>query len=202
MKETPIFEEVLMHLVRQPEFWLKLLIGGLLSFVPVLNLIAFGYLYRFTKGIRKTGHITLPAWDDWQGLFSDGLRFAVVWICYWLLPIGAMCIFSGFLTTVGLGAVAYIVLSTTFLLSSLLFSSALYRFQMNSDFKDLLDVVLISKMTYMELPSITIPALVFMGIFALSFPFYGFAVFFGFLLLIAHTSLRHRAIEQGQPSAV
>ncbi|MGJ8641184.1 MAG: DUF4013 domain-containing protein [Opitutaceae bacterium] len=202
MKGTPIFEEVFMRLIRQPGFGLKLLIGGLLSFVPIVNFLAFGFLYRFSRNTRKTGQLTLPAWDDWQGLFFDGLRFAVVWVGYWLLPIALMSLLSGLLGQIGLGAIAYLIFTLTVLISPVLFSSALYRLQMRSDFKDLLDVPLIFRMTYMEMARFIIPAFVFLGVFALAIPFYGFAVFFGFLMLIAHTGLCYRALEHRGPSSL
>jgi len=82
------------------------------------------------------------------------------------------------------------------LLSSVLFSSALYRYNMRKDFKDLLDVALILRMTWMELPRMIVPAFVFLGLLVLLFPFYGFALFGGFLMLITYTGLRYRSIEQ------
>ncbi|MEM8868499.1 MAG: DUF4013 domain-containing protein [Verrucomicrobiota bacterium] len=195
MKKTPIFEEVFHRLLAEPGFWLKLLIGGLLSFVPVANIFAFGYLYRFSVNTRRSGALRLPAWDDWKGLFVDGLKFAVVWIAYWLLPILIVMGISGLLGMIGLGAMSYILISLTFLFSPVIFSSALYRLQMRADFKDLLDVVLIIRMTYSEARHFAIPAFVFMGIFALALPIYGFALFFGFLILIAYTSICYRSIE-------
>lgn len=200
MKETPIFEEVFMRLVRQPGFGLKLLIGGLLSFVPIVNIFAFGYLYRFSRKTRKAGQVSLPEWSDWRALFLDGLRFGVVWLAYWLLPIVLMSLISGLLYSIGLSAIAYLVTSITVLISPILFSSALYRLQMRSDFKDLLDVPLIVRMTYMEMPRFVIPAFVFLGVFVLSVPLYGFAVFFGFLMLIAYTGLCYRSLERGRPT--
>ena len=202
MKGTPIFEEVFMRLIRQPGFWLKLLIGGLLSFVPIVNILAFGYLYRLSSQIRRTGQISLPEWTDWRALFFDGLRFGVVWLSYCLLPILIISLLSGALGSLGLVAISYLVLSLTFLISPVLFSSALYRLQMRSDFKDLLDVPLIIRMTYMELPRFVIPAFVFIGIFALSAPLYGFAVYFGFLMLISYTGLCYRSLEHGRPTNI
>ncbi len=202
MKETPFFEEVFMRLIRQPSFWVKVLIGGLLSFVPIVNIFAFGYLYRFSSSTRRTGKINLPEWSDWKALFFDGLRFAVVWLAYWLLPIFLISLLTGFLGSMGLGAISYLILSITFLISPILFSSALYRLQMRSDFKDLLDLALIIRMTYVEMPRFVIPAFVFLGVFALAVPFYGFAVFFGFLMLIAYTGLCYRSLENGRPSSL
>jgi hypothetical protein len=195
MKEKPIFEEVFTQLIRQPDFWLKVLIGGLLSFVPIVNFFAFGYLYRFSLQARRTGQLNLPEWNDWAGLFADGLKFAVVWLAYWLLPLLLALLVSSIFGGLGLAALSYLLLSSVFLISPVLFSSALYRLQMRSDFKDLLDVVLIIRMSYMEFSRFILPALVFLGICALALPIYGFALFAGFLLLIAHTGLCYRAIE-------
>ena len=195
MKEKPIFEEVFTQLIRQPDFWLKVLIGGLLSFVPIVNFLAFGYLYRFSLQARRSGQLSLPEWNDWAGLFADGLKFAVVWLAYWLLPLLLALVVSSVIGGLGLGALSWLLLSSVFLISPVLFSSALYRLQMRSDFKDLLDVVLIIRMTYMEFSRFILPAFVFLGICALALPIYGFALFAGFLLLIAHTGLCYRAIE-------
>jgi hypothetical protein len=50
----------------------------------------------------------------------------------------------------------------------------------------------------MELPRMIVPAFVFLGMFVLLLPFYGFALFAGFLMLITYTSLRYRSIEQAK----
>ncbi|MEM7789981.1 MAG: DUF4013 domain-containing protein [Verrucomicrobiota bacterium] len=195
MKKTPIFEEVYHRLLKQPGFALKLLIGGLFSFVPIVNFFAFGYLYRFSLNTRRSGQLNLPLWDDWKGLFMDGLRFAIVWLAYWLFPILLAIFCSALLGAIGLGAMSYLLISATFLLSPILFSAALYRLQMRSDFKDLLDISVIIRMTYAEMNHFAIPAFVFLGVFALALPLYGFAFFFGFLMLIAYTGLCYRNIE-------
>lgn len=200
MKETPIFEEVFNRLLKLPGFWVKILIGGLLSFVPIVNLFAFGYLYRLSRAVRKSGEPVLPAWQDWPGLFQDGLRFAVVWLGYWLLPILLASGITWLMTLIGLSALTNVFLLTVVLLSTVLFSSALYRYNMRKDFKDLLDIVLIFRMTWMELPRLVVPAFVFLGILVLFLPFYGFAIFGGFLMLITYTSLRYRRFEQNQSS--
>lgn len=198
MKEKPIFEEVFAHLIRQPNLGRKLLIGGGLSFIPIVNLFAFGYLYRFAAQLRRTGQLRLPEWHDWSGLFSDGLKFAVVWLAYWLLPVMVGVILAIGFSAMGLGALAYLFLSSIFLASSVLFCAALYRLQMRSDYKDLFDVVLIARMSYMKASEFILPALVFTGICAFALPLYGFAFFAGFLLLITQTSLCFRSLESGK----
>jgi len=196
MMETPIFEEIFMRLVRLPNLWVKVLIGGLLSFVPILNIFAFGYLYRFSKKLRSTGQLQLPEWEDWRGLFFDGLRFALVWLLYWLLPIVLAIVLFRALRYQGLASLAYLILTSVTFLSSIFFTSALYRYQMRSDYRDLLDVVLIVRMTYMKFSRFALPAFVFFGMLALALPLYGFALFFGFLILIAYTNLCYSVLEQ------
>jgi hypothetical protein len=198
MKEKPIFEEVFTVLIRQPDFWLKVLIGGLLSFVPVVNIFAFGYLYRFSHKVRHTGQLSLPEWHDWAGLFADGLKFAVVWLSYWVLPLLLALVVSSIFGGLGLGALSYLLLSSVLLIAPLLLTSALYRLQMRSDFKDLLDVALIIRMTYRQFSRLVLPACVFLGICALALPIYGFPLFAGFLLLIGYTALCYRSMESRQ----
>ena len=70
---------------------------------------------------------------------------------------------------------------------------------MRSNFKDLLDLLLIIRMTGIGLPRLILPGFVFLGFLVLLQPFYGFAIFGGFLLLITYTSLRYRSLE-GNPS--
>jgi len=198
MKETPIFEEVFERLTKVPGFWLNLLIGGLLTFIPVVNVFAFGYLFRVSRAVRKTGQPVLPDWDDWAEMFLDGLRFTVVWVGYWLLPILLGVLMTWLMALVGLGALANVVLWLTVLLVTVLFSSALYRYNMRCEFRDLLDIMLILRLSRVELPRLVVPMLVFLGLMILLLPFYGFALFSGFLILITYTSLRFRAIEKRQ----
>ncbi len=202
MKQMPIFEEVLTRLLRQSGLWMKLLIGGLLSFVPVLNLFAFGFLLRLSEGVQQRGSLALPAWSDWRGLFFDGLRFAVVWLAYWLLPLLIALAFSGVLTAISLEGLAYLVLASVFVLSPVLFGAALYRYNRRRDFRDLLDLPLILRMGYLAFPKLIVPAIFFLGLFALCPPLYGFTLFAGFVLLIVQTVLSFRAVEQARSLAL
>ena len=135
MKEMPIFEEVFNRLIKLPGFGFKFLIGGLLSFVPIVNIFAFGYLYRLSRAVRKSGQPVLPAWHDWSGLFLDGLRFTVVWLVYWLLPISLASLIALLMPFVYLGALSSIFFLTSVLLSTVLFSSALYRYNMQKNLR-------------------------------------------------------------------
>lgn len=196
MKETPIFEEVFMRLIRLPGVAAAVVIGGLLAFVPIANVFAFGYLYRFAGRLRRTGQLSLPEWADWQSLFVDGLRFAVIWLAYWLLPVVVTWLIAELFHRMGLGIIAYPLLSLVFAVASLMFCAALYRFQTRADFSDLWDVPLIWRMATVDWKRFIIPALVALGIIAFAKPLYGLVFFAGFLVLIAYTSLSYRVMEQ------
>ena len=196
MKETPIFEDIFMRLLRQPRIVISVVIGSVLAFIPIANLFAFGYLYRFAASIRRSSNISLPEWTDWQGLFFDGLRFALIWLAFWFLPIALGWLVAAGFNQLGLSAIAYPLLSMVFAVASLLFCAALYRFQSRGDFTDLRDVVLIWRMATVDWISCIIPALVALGIIAFAKPLYGLVFFTGFLILIAFTSLSYQAIEQ------
>lgn len=195
MREKPIFEEVSKLLVCQPQFWIKWLIGGILSFIPFANIFAFGYLYRFSAQLRRTGKISLPEWDDWKGLFTDGLKFGLIWLAYWLLPIVLGYALSKLFYSLSFGIFAYFPLKATFFVAPILFCSALYRFHMEPNFRTLLDIDHIASMSRVGFGAYILPILVFSGIFFLVLPLYGIAFFTGFLLLITQLNSRYRSLE-------
>jgi hypothetical protein len=210
MKETPIFEEVFSRLVRLPGFWLKLLIGSMLSFVPILNFFALGYLYRVSRATGHSGQPAMPAWPEvrfwqawsaWAALWLDGLRLLVVWLVYWLLPVLLAAGVAGLLSWIALDVLGYVIFLGVVLLACGFFGAALYRYNRRRDFRDLLDAELIFRMTWLGLPRLMVAALVFLGLFAWWLPFYGFAFFGGFLLLITYTTLRYRSLELQKTTA-
>lgn len=69
------------------EDWLKkVVIGGLLSFIPVLNLVVSGYVLRKLR-MAAMGEPNLPEWKGWGELFVGGLKLLVVVFVYLLVPI-------------------------------------------------------------------------------------------------------------------
>lgn len=202
MKKTPIFEELFPELLKLPKFWQKLLIGSLLSFVPILNFFAFGYLYRVSVRVRQSGQVSLPEWEDWPLLFVDGIKFGLIWFFYWLLPLLLVSLVMVLMWFVGLGILMKLLGGLVFLLSTALFNSALYRYNMRQNFRDVLDVRLLFRMTGIGLSKAIIGALVFLGLFTCFMPFYGFVFFSGFLLVVIQSSLHYRAIEMSHPASL
>ena len=67
MKEAPKFESVLQSLLRKPDLLKKVLLGCLLSFVPIINLLSFGYLLRVCRGSRRHGVVVFAGLGRLEG---------------------------------------------------------------------------------------------------------------------------------------
>jgi hypothetical protein len=91
----------------QGDSWIgRMVIGGVLLFFSFFIIPVFffqGYLLR-VLGSTVRGEAEPPAWDDWGGLFVDGLKAAVVAFVYAFVP---LIVFVGIGTVlVGLGGAA------------------------------------------------------------------------------------------------
>lgn len=74
--------------------WLKkILIGGVLNIIPVVNFIPVGYGLRTLKAVGEGRDTPLPEWDDWGGDFMKGLLVAVAGLVY-AIPIIVLAILS------------------------------------------------------------------------------------------------------------
>ena len=75
--------------------WLKkIVIGGILMLIPIVNFIAMGY---YIKTMRRgiDGESDLPEWDDWGNLFVKGLFSVIVVFIYMLIPIAVLFLSIG-----------------------------------------------------------------------------------------------------------
>lgn len=67
--------------------WLvKILIGGALICIPIVNFLVFGYLLLILGDAKDKKEPVLPEWKDWGVLFQDGFTAFVVILCYILVP--------------------------------------------------------------------------------------------------------------------
>jgi Protein of unknown function (DUF4013) len=66
------------YMLKQDGFITKLLIGGVLMFIPILGwALVAGYALRTMRAVSD-GDSTLPEWTDWGDLFIKGLLMWVV----------------------------------------------------------------------------------------------------------------------------
>lgn len=87
--------------VFEDQDWVKkLLLGGVISIVPILGLAAVGYMLRTLKNVAAGAPRPLPEWDDLGGDFVKGLVTVVAGFIY-ALPLLVL-----FVPVVVLGALA------------------------------------------------------------------------------------------------
>ena len=80
----PSLEAVCGRLFGRPGWIPKVIWGGALCFIPVINLFAFGYLLEYARQIRHSGDWDLPDWNQHQfsTLFLNGFRFFLLILAF------------------------------------------------------------------------------------------------------------------------
>jgi hypothetical protein len=101
--------------------WLKkILIGGLISLIPIVNFAALGYMVQVIRNVRDGQALPLPEWDQFGEYFVSGLWLFVIFLIY-SIPIIILACLQGVGTAVigsstGNGgdnaATAYMIVST------------------------------------------------------------------------------------------
>ncbi|MCL6543353.1 MAG: DUF4013 domain-containing protein [Roseiflexus sp.] len=91
--------------VTEDEQWItKVLIGGLIQFVPLLGTIAIlGYSYRVAQNVARGNPRPLPAWGEFGDFLGRGFFALVIQIVY-LLPLIVLYGVFVFLTVAGAAA--------------------------------------------------------------------------------------------------
>lgn len=199
-------EQVCRKIFSDPQFVTKFLIGGLLSFIPIVNILVLGYLYRYGQQVRDRDDLILPEWGDWQRLIIDGLRFLVILALFFALPVALGWLLSGMLILVlglmGLGVLAYVPLGLALFVSPSLTVGALYQYQCRRKFEDLARLDVLFGMMKAGLSRMILPALAFTGLLLVGAPLYGFALFLGFIVIIAYyTSIFLHLEKEGKIAA-
>jgi hypothetical protein len=116
----------------QDENWIKkILIGGIVGIIPIVNFAAIGYMIQVIRNVRAGAPLPLPEWDEFGRYFMDGLWVFLIFLV-WSIPI----IIFACLQTVGAAAVgdnedlvgAYGVVSVCFSCLSVLWGLVLAVF--------------------------------------------------------------------------
>jgi hypothetical protein len=67
----------------EDESWImKIVIGGILLFIPIVNFMVLGYMLETLKRSADGMDIPLPEWDDFGGKFMKGLMLFVIGLVY------------------------------------------------------------------------------------------------------------------------
>ena len=200
-------EQVCRKIFSDPQFVAKFLVGGLLSFIPIViilvpgylyllvlvnilvlgypYLLVLGYLYRYGQQVRDRDDLVLPEWGDWKRLIIDGLRFLVILALFFALPVALGWLLSKMLVLF-LGVLAYFPLGLALFVSPPLTVGALYQYQSRRKFEDLARLDVLFGMMKAGLSHMIIPALAYAGLLLVGAPIFGFAFFLGFIVIIAY----------------
>ena len=183
------FEKICQKVLNSAELMTKLLLGLLLAFLP----FAYGYLYRYAKKVRQDQDVTLPKWQDGYGLLKDGLKFWVILLLFTILPLILAWLLASILgqllSLIGFSALASLIIYLIFFITVPLTLSALYYFQSNNSYRDLLKIRAISTPVLDTWKQWLLPVLAFIGLVLATKPLYPFAFFFGYLFLVPFSIL-------------
>ena len=82
--------------------WIKkILIGGVLLFIPIVNFVVIGYFIEALKNTAEGRELPLPEWDDFGGKFMKGLMVLVIGLVYSIPAIVLWCCTFGLLPLIG-----------------------------------------------------------------------------------------------------
>ena len=189
----PSLEAVCGRLFGRPAWIPKALWGGLLSFVPILALLALGYLLEYAQRLRRLGEWELPEWRDqnFPNLLAEGVRAFIILLGYVGVPLLAGWLLSKIvdLLTFGLlGIVSHFPLALAGFAAPFLFLSAIHAYLNDGIFADAWQFRPVFKQAQKFWPRLAIPVIAFWGIFLLAIPLYGLSFFLGVWVLLAYST--------------
>jgi hypothetical protein len=77
------------------EDWIKkILIGGVVGAIPIVNFAAIGYLIQIIRNVRDGQTLPLPEWDEFGKYFVDGLWIFLIFLV-WAIPIIVVACLQG-----------------------------------------------------------------------------------------------------------
>jgi len=184
----------------------KVLCGGILSFIPFLNLFSLGYLLEYGLRLRQSRQWELPEWREMEirSLLSNGVRMLLIILAYAGIPLIAGWMISGlvaFLSFGLLGVVSYFPLALAGFACPFLVLSSIHAYLQDGLFSDSWDVRNVFVNAWSNWTKMVIPVLSFWGIILLALPLFGLSFFIGSWVLIAYsTALRFSQTEDSSSS--
>ena len=89
----------------EDEGWItKILIGGILGLIPIVNFVIYGYQLEVIKNVSQDQDLPLPDWDDFGGKFIKGLMVVIASFIYSLPLILVGVVYFVVMMIVGGGA--------------------------------------------------------------------------------------------------
>ncbi len=131
----------------EDENWImKIVIGGILLIIPIINFMVLGYMLQALKRAADGMDIPLPEWDDFGGKFMKGLMVFIIALIYQIPVMLIWCVQFGLLAAGGaaesdvlmnlagmLTACAYCVYLIWEIVVLLVFPASLIRYAVTGD---------------------------------------------------------------------
>jgi len=95
------FGKAFSFMFEDPDWVKKVLLGGVISLVPILNFAATGYSLEVTRRVIHNEPRPLPEWDDIGGKLVKGLLYTVIAFVYALPILLLVCLMQGGLAVLG-----------------------------------------------------------------------------------------------------
>lgn len=73
------------YVLDDPQWIMKVLIGGVLLLIPIVNLAVFGYALNTSKNVADGNPTPMPEWSDFGNHFMRGL-YAFIGVLVYFLP--------------------------------------------------------------------------------------------------------------------
>ena len=186
-----------------------LLVGGLLFYIPVINLLLLGYFGCWLRKLALNKGMDLPEWRDGRTIVNELGRVIIPFAAWVFLP-GLLAwllvwALSGLLHFMRLEIFAYTVawlpVALVAILSPVAVTVSILRLYRTNSLKEALAVNEIIHQVIPRIRACLFPLLQYYGILVVGWPLIGFAVFLATLPLLAQLVLALRKVDEGLKSS-
>jgi hypothetical protein len=89
------FGENLTYMIKDPKWFMKMLLGGLFGIIPIVNFVTAGYGLQVINNVRGDADPVLPEWGgNFGGMWVDGLKLFVIGLIY-SIPVMIIAMLTG-----------------------------------------------------------------------------------------------------------
>lgn len=199
----PTLELVCKRLFSSPVWIVRIIVGGLLLFVPVVDFFAFGYLYAMVEQARRGEALTFPEWGEWRRLFRDGIATFVIFAILGALPILAGWLLSLplRLSPIDYGVLRYLPMAPMVMLAGPLSAAGVYQFQKRGEYRDAFRLPVLISMLRASKGYFWVPTLALIGFLVVGSPLGPFTVFTGLAVSWVFYAAYFRHVEETRKAA-
>ena len=185
-----------------------LLIGGLLFYIPIANLLLLGYWGLWIRCVEERRAEALPDWTDWRAIVEETGRLLPIFLGVVVLPLlgagGLVWMLQAVLDWVSLDlfatSLAWAPMAAVALLAGPACCLAILRRNRTDSLAQALDVRVLSRVVLARYRRWLPPVLQFFGLALVGWPVLGFAVFLGMAAVLGHLVLVFKPSESRSPA--